>query len=368
MRKKKKQVAQVKEIRLNTDKFPFLDAVTMTPSDEVTIEHMNICSLDKIYPQLIASPLMAKVKQAGLGCSNGYYNNTDALMFLSSVLDNEDCKICDDVGFGILYIEERAQALNSSLYTEIANTLSSIFSDFVINVKKECIAIREKYNVTIGDVSGDIARAIVNSYNYGEYQKQVSADDFDYETTPGTIMKESLLTRLAKRMVTSLAASSGVEAEKLLFCNTILVEYMNEISILINTPIKYITINRYIVNDQYYEYYEDDGYEYTESEYSRRRRSWKSKTEEEKLNIINELFNNITNNSLSVLHNEILRIYHTYFMMCRNSDYYNTVLPDGVNLNSFQIIQHEEDETLRYHLLNTELMIREVEQEKETEE
>ena len=328
-----------KEYKLNTKEYPFLDAITLTAVDNVVLEKINTVNVNPLVPQLIATPLMQRAK---IACNHendleymdraDYYNNTDSLLFLSSVLNNLDCEVCEAAGFGEAYIEQRAAAFYSSLYTEIANTLSDLFSNFIIDTKRICLAKEKKYDISFNDIPDVISRALLDYYNYIQLQKNVSRDKLNIN-----VGAESILIRLTKSIIRSLASSSNLDEERLFFFNTELNRYMNEINIIINSGVKQRTISSYII-DTYY--FDDKSYNYSDSE---------------KINIIDELFDEITTISLAHLHNSIIILYHNYYAMFKNSEYYNTVIPAEYT-NELDL--HVNDN--RYSLLNTELLIRDI--------
>lgn len=354
----KKQKRQEKGIVLNKDNYPFLDAVTISKSDKDTLLIMNMASKNKKIPQLIATPLMqqAKLSQITNGEVGEYYSNTDSLMFLSSVLNNHDYTLCDKQGFGESYIEKRSEAFYSSLYTELANNLANIFTMFTIQVDDICKSMCDKYDVIIGrHIASNLSRIIIDPYRYIDKQSSVSCDKLNTDDGIGGI-NESLLVRLTKRLLISLAASSRCEEEKLYFLNTDLISYMNEINIVINSHLRIEEINRKIVNfNRYNDAYYDD--EYDTSPDGKKISRWNKFNNDERLEIINELFDEITNVALPKLHNEIISLYHMYYTMFTHSDYLYTVLPD-TSLDNFNLIISDDKEVKRNGLYNQELISR----------
>lgn len=298
----------------------FKEAIKITESDNSVYLDLAV-TLNKNSEEVgsIITPLMqkaniAKVKQKlepeeKGQLVEGYYNNTDAYLFMSSVLNNRDYDIYkDNNGCEINYIQQRAKAFNNSIRTEIANKISNSFIKFLITLDSNLNSLeisKDAKNICIRIIDRLTCLFIYSHEFLDEDATDINDQGIGYKP---------LLLRLSKDILQNIMYN---ELDTMYFLNTILPRYMNEISLFINSYCKLYTTKELIYNVK------NEDYEY-----------------------ILANVEVIVNNCLSELHNDLIQDYCSVANLASTKGFREAIIPENVNLDNLELLTNTNNSTL----------------------
>lgn len=298
----KKKVVKVQDTKKN-GKLELQEAITMkmTISDKDAYEGLLKSEVDE-YAASVITPLMNKAYNVINKCDD-VYNMLNAIMFVGEKMNNKDMAIVSEQGGdAAIFFANKVNAAYSSVYTEIYHNLGVIFAVFINKVKE---LANEELDSEYFGLTHNLTSLLIGYSDITSGLENVSYDIT--EPIPNNSPKfQPMIVRLS-RTITDMIINP-TEANSLLFFNTILPTYINEI-VLTCARFKCMEIS-YGREDRRYNKRDNDGYS----------------------DMMERIDARITNDLLPVLHNNIITLYNQYIDLIK-SPAFNSIftIPENVN-------------------------------------